>query len=318
MLAVAFAWKAAAPPAADSESARRLASGPHRVATFDTVFVDASRPTDANGDFAGAPERTLAATLWYPEGASDAHPLLVYSHGFMSMRSENAPLAALLASHGYVVVCRRLPAHAFRRPRRPERARRREPARRRPLRDRPRARVGTRRASVRRRDRSRAHRRGRALARRSHHDARDVPSAAARPTHRGRRLDRRSRRDVLARLLRHRGRPLSHDRGHRRRDDRLRVERRSDAAEGAERRPRLDRGRQPRRLRRVRGHVPDAAARESRLDRLLCADPQPPAPARTRSRSSAGRPRASCSIRTCCCRAATALRPRRSPPAGSS
>jgi predicted dienelactone hydrolase len=104
VLAVAFARKAAAPPAADSESARRLASGPHRVATLDTVFVDASRPTDANGDFAGAPERTLAATLWYSEGNSDAHPLLVYSHGFMSMRSENAPLAALLASHGYVVV----------------------------------------------------------------------------------------------------------------------------------------------------------------------------------------------------------------------
>ena len=104
MLAVACAWNAAAPPAADSESARRLASGPHRVATFDTVFVDASRPTDANGDFAGSPERTLAATLWYPEGAAAAHPLLVYSHGFMSMRSENAPLTALLASHGYVVV----------------------------------------------------------------------------------------------------------------------------------------------------------------------------------------------------------------------
>ncbi len=103
-LAVAFAWKAAVLPAADSESARRLASGPHRVAIFDTVFVDDSRPTDANGDFAGSPERTLSATLWYPEGASDAHPLLVYSHGFMSMRSENAPLAALLASHGYVVV----------------------------------------------------------------------------------------------------------------------------------------------------------------------------------------------------------------------
>ena len=104
VLAVACAWNAAAPPAADSESARLLASGPHRVATFDTVFVDASRPTDANGDFAGAAERTLAATLWFPEGAADAHPLLVYSHGFMSMRNENAPLAALLASHGYVVV----------------------------------------------------------------------------------------------------------------------------------------------------------------------------------------------------------------------
>ena len=104
VLAVACAWNAAAPPSADSESARLLAPGPHSVATFDTVFVDASRPTDANGDFAGSPERTLAATLWYPEGDAAAHPLLVYSHGFMSMRSENAPLTRLLASHGYVVV----------------------------------------------------------------------------------------------------------------------------------------------------------------------------------------------------------------------
>ena len=104
VLAVDFVRKAPAPPAAGSESAHRLAPGPDRVATFDTVFVDASRPTDANGVFAGAPERTLAATLWYPEGATDAHPLVAYSHGFMSMRGENPPLAALLASHGYVVV----------------------------------------------------------------------------------------------------------------------------------------------------------------------------------------------------------------------
>jgi predicted dienelactone hydrolase len=70
----------------------------------DRTFVDRSRATDANGDFAGAPERTLEATLWYPEGAPGPHPLLVYSHGFMSMRSENVPLCELLASHGYVVV----------------------------------------------------------------------------------------------------------------------------------------------------------------------------------------------------------------------
>jgi dienelactone hydrolase len=116
VLAVGCAWNAAAPPAADSESARHLASGPHRVATFDTVFVDASRPTDANGDFAGAPARTLPATIWYPKGAAAAHPLLVYSHGFMSMRSENAPLTVLLASHGYVVVAVDYPLTKFRAP----------------------------------------------------------------------------------------------------------------------------------------------------------------------------------------------------------
>jgi dienelactone hydrolase len=52
---------------------------------------------------AGAPARTLEATP-LPDGKPGAHPLLVYSHGFMSMRSENVPLAELLASHGYVVV----------------------------------------------------------------------------------------------------------------------------------------------------------------------------------------------------------------------
>jgi dienelactone hydrolase len=101
----AGAFMAIAPePPRGGESERRLAPGPLPVASADRTFVDRSRPTDANGEFAGAPERTLEGTLWYPEGAAGAHPLLVYSHGFMSMRGENVPLAELLASHGYVVV----------------------------------------------------------------------------------------------------------------------------------------------------------------------------------------------------------------------
>jgi predicted dienelactone hydrolase len=102
--AVAHLLKAPEPPAADSESARRLALGPQRVAHSDFDFVDNARPTDANGDFSGAASRRLAATLWYPEGEAGPHPLLVYSHGFMSWRAENAPFAELAASHGYVVV----------------------------------------------------------------------------------------------------------------------------------------------------------------------------------------------------------------------
>ncbi|HVN40179.1 MAG TPA: hypothetical protein VMW19_18615 [Myxococcota bacterium] len=103
-LAVAYRASAPTPPPAGSESARRLAPGPLPVASVDRTLVDHSRATNANGDFAGAPERTLEATLWYPQGAAGPHPLLVYSHGFMSRRSENVPLAELLASHGYVVV----------------------------------------------------------------------------------------------------------------------------------------------------------------------------------------------------------------------
>lgn len=104
LAAGAFVASAPEPPAAGSESARRLAPGPLPVGSLDRTLVDRSRPTDANGDFAGAPERTFEATLWYPEGTPGLHPLLVYSHGFMSMRGENVPLAELLASHGYVVV----------------------------------------------------------------------------------------------------------------------------------------------------------------------------------------------------------------------
>jgi predicted dienelactone hydrolase len=103
LLGVAWLRAAPEPPAAASESARRLVAGPLAVGTSDHTFVDPSRATDANGDFPGAPERTLEATLWYPEGKPGPHPLMVYSHGFMSSRGENVPLAQLMASHGYVV-----------------------------------------------------------------------------------------------------------------------------------------------------------------------------------------------------------------------
>jgi len=104
VVGVAWLRSAPAPPAAGSESARRLAPGPLPAGSSEHRFVDRSRATAANGEFPGAPERTLEATVWYPVGDAHPHPLLVYSHGFMSMRGENAPLAALLASHGYVVV----------------------------------------------------------------------------------------------------------------------------------------------------------------------------------------------------------------------
>jgi dienelactone hydrolase len=103
-LAGTFCARAPRPPPAGSESARRLEPGPLAVGSADRRFVDPSRRTDANGDFAGAPDRTLEATLWYPAGQAGPHPLVVYSHGFMSMRRENVPLVELLASHGYVVV----------------------------------------------------------------------------------------------------------------------------------------------------------------------------------------------------------------------
>jgi predicted dienelactone hydrolase len=91
-------------PPAGSESARRLADGPHRVVRLELRLVDATRATPANRGAPGAATRTLATSVWAPESAPGPVPLVVYSHGFLSTRSEATPLAEHLASHGYLVV----------------------------------------------------------------------------------------------------------------------------------------------------------------------------------------------------------------------
>ena len=105
-VALGIAWIRTAPEALPegSESAARLAPGPHPVGTVEFEWVDASRPTAANGDYPGSPERSFQVALWYPEGARGEHPLAVYSHGFVSSRHGGTYLAKHLASHGYVVV----------------------------------------------------------------------------------------------------------------------------------------------------------------------------------------------------------------------
>jgi len=91
-------------PPAGSESARRLVDGPYPVLHRELELVDESRSTPSNHGTPGSSTRTLATSVWAPEGASGAVPLVVYSHGFTSSRDEAAPLAHHLASHGYVVV----------------------------------------------------------------------------------------------------------------------------------------------------------------------------------------------------------------------
>jgi predicted dienelactone hydrolase len=98
-----------AKPAANSSSANWLQPGPFRVAEVDRMFVDHNRPTMANNDFQGAPQRTLNSTLWYPSEANGSHPLIIHSHGFVSNRSDISYVVELLASHGYVVVAADFP-----------------------------------------------------------------------------------------------------------------------------------------------------------------------------------------------------------------
>lgn len=90
-------------PPPGTESAARLAPGPFRVTSQDLHLVDEGRRTMENGDYAGAPSRTLEVTLWAPEGATSPLPLIVYSHGFTGSRTEMLYLLEHLASHGYGV-----------------------------------------------------------------------------------------------------------------------------------------------------------------------------------------------------------------------
>lgn len=47
--------------------------------------------------------RKLNVELWYPQGADETYPLIVFSHGGISTRTSNESLYHELASHGYVV-----------------------------------------------------------------------------------------------------------------------------------------------------------------------------------------------------------------------
>ena len=106
---VALVATAPVPPMTGSQSADWLRPGDLAVASTSQVFVDPSRPTQSNGLFPGAPERTFEVQMWYPTELLGSHPLVVYSHGFMSNNRGGTYLAEALAGHGYVVIAANYP-----------------------------------------------------------------------------------------------------------------------------------------------------------------------------------------------------------------
>tara|TARA_B100000949_G_scaffold234124_1_gene252278 strand:+ start:350 stop:1495 length:1146 start_codon:yes stop_codon:yes gene_type:complete len=97
------------PPPENSQSAARLDDGPYSVGQAEFDWVDTSRPTPPNGDYAGSEERALPTVIWYPEDFEGSAPLVIYSHGFRSDREGGAYIAEYLASHGNVVASARFP-----------------------------------------------------------------------------------------------------------------------------------------------------------------------------------------------------------------
>jgi len=93
------------------------APGPYAVAELELVLVDRTRPTQAVGSFAGAPERTLPTRVWYPASAPGSDvpatdgpfPIVGWAHGYASANFEGQFVGRHLASHGYVVVAPTFP-----------------------------------------------------------------------------------------------------------------------------------------------------------------------------------------------------------------
>ena len=82
------------------------------------TFVDATRPTPANGTAAALPSRTLPTEIWYPSGPGDTgsrargapadrahgpYPLVLFVHGSSGNRLQSTFLTRALAEAGYVV-----------------------------------------------------------------------------------------------------------------------------------------------------------------------------------------------------------------------
>ena len=89
-----------------SVSAQRIEPGPWTVSVFEETFVDRRRP-----------ERALTGSVGYPaEAQAGRGPLLVFSHGFTSLRHSGRYLAEHLAGHGFVVVAVDYPLTSMRAP----------------------------------------------------------------------------------------------------------------------------------------------------------------------------------------------------------
>ena len=93
---------------ASSESALWLQKGIDNVNKRDFILRDTTRKTQAHHtfmEFKGYPYRQFEITVWFPRNMNNRqHPLIVYSHGMASTRSDAAYIANHLSSHGYIVL----------------------------------------------------------------------------------------------------------------------------------------------------------------------------------------------------------------------
>ena len=110
------------PPTSDQSLADYASDGEHGVGVRTLYLEDLTRSTPAADGQEELPSRSLSVELWYPSAdgsvnqpARDSdvlagpHPLIVFSHGFMSTRLDSPKLGKHLASHGYVFAAPEFP-----------------------------------------------------------------------------------------------------------------------------------------------------------------------------------------------------------------
>src|SRR5262245_30298300 len=88
----------------------------NEVLEEERTFIDASRPTRANGTAPASDQRTLVTRLWYapipvaaPACDDRRCALAVLAHGWGGRTSRFDAIARALASHGYIVAAPTFP-----------------------------------------------------------------------------------------------------------------------------------------------------------------------------------------------------------------
>lgn len=101
------------PFSANSQSASWSENGRYSVSTMNFTLRDETRETQAHEyftQFEGLPYRQFEATVWFPQGReTEQYPLIIYSHAFMSERSDIQYILEHLSSRGYIVLAANYP-----------------------------------------------------------------------------------------------------------------------------------------------------------------------------------------------------------------
>lgn len=96
-------------PGVDLENLALAGSNPGPFAVDSTTLTleDTTREVPSRRDYPASPTRTLVTEVWYPSpvehDGEGPFPLIIFSHGFTSFRTQSDYLTEHLAGHGYVV-----------------------------------------------------------------------------------------------------------------------------------------------------------------------------------------------------------------------